>query len=129
MSGLGLDFSGWQEPQLHEALGALWPYAIVFFAAFLPSEIWRWAAVFLSRGLSDDDERIVWVRSVSAALLTCVVVKIVIVPSGGLATIPIAVRLGSLAIGIVASLFFKRSVFVAIATGEAALIAASWVLR
>ena len=125
MTILGIDLGMLDEVRLREAAGPLWPYIIVLIAAFLPSEIWRWAAVFLSRGLSDQDERIVWVRNVSAALLTCVVVKILIVPTGALATVPIVVRLGSLVIAICASLFFKRSVFIAILVGEVLLIGAT----
>ena len=107
MTILGFDLEMLDEYHLRAAAGPLWPYFIVFVAAFLPSEIWRWAAVFLSRGLSDQDERIVWVRNVSAALLTCVVVKILIVPTGALATIPLAIRLGSLVVGIWGIIVFR----------------------
>lgn len=110
---------------LAQSLGAGWPYLIVILAAFLPSEIWRWAAVFLSRGLSDQDERIVWVRTVAASLLTCVVVKLLLVPTGALTHVPLGLRLGALFAGVGVSLAFQRSVFVAILVGEAVLVGAS----
>ncbi|MBY0613229.1 MAG: AzlD domain-containing protein [Beijerinckiaceae bacterium] len=108
---------------------ALWPYFVVLFAGFLPSEIWRWSAVFLSRGFTDQDEVIIWVRCVSGALLTSVVAKLLISPSGALTAVPLSLRIGALVAGVAASLLLKRSTMVAILAGEAVLLTGAWLLR
>ncbi len=78
--------------QLEFWSGGLWPYLVVILFGFLPSEIWRWAAVFLVRGLSEDAEILVWVRAVATALLAGVVAKLLLSPSGALAVVPILWR-------------------------------------
>ena len=112
-----------------EIAAALWPYFVVIFAGFLPSEIWRWSAVFLSRGFSDQDEIIIWVRCVSGALLTSVVAKLLISPSGALASVPLSLRIAALIAGMAASLMLKRSTMIAILAGEAVLLTGAWLMR
>ena len=114
---------------LKAASGALWPYLVVIFAGFMPSEIWRWSGVFISRGFSEQDQIIVWVRSVSATLLTAVVAKLILNPSGALLAVPLVLRVGSLAVGMTASMLYRRSVLVAIIVAELILVAGYWLLK
>jgi hypothetical protein len=104
--------------------GALWPYLIVIVAGFLPSEIWRWLAVFLGQGLREDAEILVWVRAVASALLIGVVAKLVLTPTGALALIPIVWRLAALAAGIAGFYLLRRSILGGVLAGEAVLIGA-----
>lgn len=115
--------------RLSEATGGLWPYLVVILFGFLPSEIWRWASVFLVKGLDEDSEILVWVRAVATALLAGVVAKLLITPSGALAVIPAYWRWGALGAGFFAFFLFRRSVMAGIVAGEAILIGAGFLAR
>jgi hypothetical protein len=99
------------------------PYLALILIGFLPSEVWRWLGIVLGRGLDEDSEIILWVRGVATALVAGVVARIVLIPPGALATVPLAVRLAAIGIGFLAFLLTRRSTFVGVLTGEAVLVA------
>jgi hypothetical protein len=103
-------------------MSELWPYLILLLVGFLPNEIWRWLGVIAARGLDEDSEIVVWVRAVATAVLAGVIAKLTIFAPGALASVPLAVRLSAVAIGFLAFLLVRRSAFVGVATGEAALV-------
>jgi hypothetical protein len=107
---------------LSHATGGLWPYLVVIFVGFLPSEIWRWLSVFLVKGLSEDSEILIWVRAVASALLAGVVAKLLLSPSGALAAVPAAMRWGAIAAGLAVFFASRRSVMAGVITGEAIVI-------
>ena len=115
-------------PDSFPALGPLGPYLVAVLIGFLPSEIWRILAVFLARGVGDESEVLVWVRSVATALLAGIVAKLLVSPGGALAAVPLAGRLGSLAVGLAAYWLLRRSILLGIVGGEAALVAVAWAL-
>lgn len=115
--------------RLSEATGGLWPYLVVILFGFLPSEIWRWASVFLAKGIDEDSEILVWVRAVATALLAGVVAKLLMTPNGALAVISAYWRWGALAAGFLAYFVFRRSVMAGIVIGEAILIGAGFFAR
>ncbi|MSP45668.1 MAG: AzlD domain-containing protein [Xanthobacteraceae bacterium] len=98
-------------------------YLILIVVGFLPSEIWRWLGIVLGRGLDEQSEIILWVRGVATALVAAVVARIILIPPGALAGVPLSVRIAALAIGFLAFLFIRRSAFAGVLAGEAALIA------
>ena len=100
----------------------LWPYLLLLLVGFLPNEIWRWLGIMLARGLDETAPVVVWVRAVATAVLGGVIARIVLVPPGALASVPIAVRLAALALGFAGFLVVRRSPFAGIAIGEAALL-------
>jgi branched-subunit amino acid transport protein len=102
-----------------------WPYLLVIVFGFLPSEIWRVLGVFLSRGLNEQSELLQWVRAVAITLLAAVVAKLLVAPSGALATVPLIGRAGAILVG-VAAFFATRRAIVGVLAGEAALIGAAW---
>jgi hypothetical protein len=104
----------------------LWPYLVLIVFGFLPSEIWRVLAVFLSRGFDERAEILVWVRAVATTLVAGVVAKILFAPTGALVSVPLAWRLGALALGVAAFFLARRSVMTGVIAGEAALIGATW---
>jgi Branched-chain amino acid transport protein (AzlD) len=108
--------------------GPLWPYLLIVMVGFLPSEIWRVLGVFLSRGLDERSEILVWVRAVATTLLAGVVAKLLFAPSGALAEVPLAGRIASLLIGLSGYALVRRSVIAGVALGEAALIAIAWLV-
>jgi hypothetical protein len=103
--------------------GALAPYLILIFFGFLPSEIWRFMSVFVARRIDENSEIFVYVRTIAAVLLVGIVGKLIFTPSGVLALVPLAARLGAVGVGAAAFLIFRRSVLVAVFAGEAAIIA------
>jgi branched-subunit amino acid transport protein len=104
------------------ALSDLAPYLVLIAAGFLPNEVWRMLGVVVAHGLDESSELVVWVRAVATALLAGVVAKIVLFPPGGLAEVPLTVRLLAMAAGFVAFLIVRRSVLTGVLAGEAVLI-------
>ena len=103
--------------------GELHAYLILVLVGFLPSEIWRWLGMVLGRGLDEESEVILWVRGVATALIAGVVARIVLIPPGALAAVPLSVRLAALAAGFFAFLLVRRSAFAGVVVGEAVLVA------
>ena len=97
-------------------------YLILILVGFLPSEVWRWLGIALGRGLDEQSEIILWVRAVATALIAAVVARIVFIPPGALAGVPLSVRIVALAVGFLAFLFIRRSAFAGVVVGEAAFI-------
>ena len=74
------------------------PYLALLLLGFLPSEVWRWLGILLGRGLDENSEIILWVRGVATALIAAVVARIVLIPPGALASVPLSVRLAALGV-------------------------------
>jgi len=104
------------------SLSPLSPYLVLIAAGFLPNEVWRMLGIVVAHGLDEGSELVIWVRAVATALLAGVVAKITLFPPGGLADVPLTVRLVAIGIGFAAFVAVRRSVFVGVAAGEAALI-------
>ena len=104
-----------------------WPYLAIILFGFLPTEIWRLAAVFLSRGMSPTSPILDWVRLVATALLAAVVAKLLASPSGALLAAPIAARYAAIAAGLGAKMLFRRSLIAGVIAGEAVLVASVYV--
>jgi hypothetical protein len=98
-------------------------YLALILAGFLPNEVWRWLGVVFARGLNEDSEILVWVRSVATAILAGVIAKLTLFAPGVLATVPLGVRIAAIVIGFIAFMAVRRSVFAGVLTGEIALIA------
>jgi hypothetical protein len=101
------------------------PYLALVLAGFLPNEIWRWLGVFFARRIDEESEVMVWVRAVATAILAGVIAQLVITPPGALAAVPLWIRLAAITIGFAAFLAVRRSVFVGVLAGEAALVGLS----
>jgi hypothetical protein len=103
-------------------IGELSPYLVLILVGFLPNEIWRMLGVVAARGIDEDSELLIWVRAVAVAVLAAVIAKLTLVPPGALASVPLTVRIGAIAIGFVAFMLARQSVFAGLVAGEAALI-------
>ena len=95
---------------------------ILVLVGFLPSEVWRWLGLALGRGLDEKSEIIQWVRGVATALIGAVVMRIIVIPPGTLAGVPLSVRVAALAVGFLAFALFRRSAFAGVLVGEAVLV-------
>jgi len=98
------------------------PWLLLLLVGFLPNEIWRLIGVVLARGLDESAGAVVWVRAVATGVLGGVIMRIVLIPPGALASVPLPVRLGALALGFAGYRLVRRSPFAGIAIGEAALL-------
>ncbi len=105
---------------------ALWPYLVVLLAGFLPNEAFRVAAVFLSRGVDPDSEFFRWIKVVATTLLAAVVARLVYSPAAALEHVPLAIRAGAVAVGIMGFFVLRRSLVLGILTGEVFFVAAAW---
>jgi hypothetical protein len=103
-----------------------WPWLLLIVVGFLPNEVWRMLGIVASHSLGEESELIVWVRAVATATLTGVVSKIVVFAPGALGTVPLAVRLAAVVVGIAAFFVMRRSVFAALVAGVAAILAGIW---
>jgi branched-subunit amino acid transport protein len=102
--------------------GDLWSYLVLLVVGFLPNEVWRALGIVVGRTLDEKSEVLIWVRAVAIAVLAAVIAKIVLVPPGALASVPLVVRLCAIACGFLAFLLVRRSVFAGLVVGETALI-------
>jgi branched-subunit amino acid transport protein len=101
--------------------GELHAYALLLLIGFLPNEIWRMLGLVVARGVEEDSEFFAWARAVAVAVLAGVIAKIILFPPGALADVPVSVRLGAIACGLVAFLAVGRSVLAGVAVGEVVL--------
>jgi hypothetical protein len=104
-------------------MAGLWPYLLLVLVGYLPNEVWRALGLVMARGLNEDSELVVWSRAVATAILAGVIAKLILLPPGALAGVPLALRVTAVAGGFVAFLLVKRSLFVGVAVGEAVLLA------
>jgi len=103
-------------------LADIGPVLALILVGFLPNEVWRLLGLVLVRGLDEKSQAIIWVRAVATAMLAGVLAQLVLASSGALATIPLGVRIAAASLGFVAFLIARRSVFVGVVTGEAAVM-------
>jgi hypothetical protein len=106
--------------------GGFWPYIVIILFGFLPTEFWRVAGVLAGRSIDENSEVFVFVRMVAAGLVAAVVAKLVMSPTGALAVVPLAARLGAVGVGILAVLLTRRSILAGLLAGETTLLLLGW---
>jgi Branched-chain amino acid transport protein (AzlD) len=99
----------------------LGPYALLVLVGFLPNEVWRLLGLAFGHGIDEDSQLFLWARAVATAVLAGVIAKILLLPPGALAAVPLQVRLGAIVCGFVAFFAVRRSVFAGVAIGELVL--------
>ncbi|MEO0619023.1 MAG: AzlD domain-containing protein [Pseudomonadota bacterium] len=97
-------------------------YLLILAAGVAMTEPWRWAGVWLSRDLDIDSAIFRWVRAVSTALVAGLVTRLLVFPTGQLEGVPLGVRLGAFAIGIVVFLALGRRLALGVISGAASLL-------
>jgi len=106
----------------------VWSYVFLFFAGFCATQPWRYLGVILSRNVEEDAEILIWVRAVSTALVAGLVTRMVLLPAGALADVPVGIRLGAFAIGIAAYYLAGRRLLAGVFGGAAVLVLAQQIL-
>jgi Branched-chain amino acid transport protein (AzlD) len=102
-------------------MSELHAYSLLVLVGFLPSEFWRMLGLVAARGIDDGSELFTWVRAVAIAVLAGVIAKIILVPPGALASVPLIIRLSAIACGFAAFLIVRKSVLAGVAAGEVVL--------
>jgi len=109
-----------------EFIGDWHALAVLFVAGVLPNQIWRLLGLWFGGGLDEGSELLVWVRAVATAVLAGVIAQIVVQPPGTLASIPDGLRYGAVAVGFIAFMLTRRSIFAGVVAGELAMLAGLW---
>ncbi|HEY7297170.1 MAG TPA: AzlD domain-containing protein [Xanthobacteraceae bacterium] len=99
------------------------PVLVLILAGFVPSDLWRLLGVVVGHGLDEKSDLVTWVRAVAIAILGGVIANLAFAPPGSLAQLQLPVRLSAIAIGFLAFILAKRSVFIGVLSGELALVA------
>ncbi|MFD2239020.1 AzlD domain-containing protein [Aureimonas populi] len=104
-----------------------WPFLFIILAGWLPTDIWRYLGVLSSGNLSESSPVLQLVRSIATALVAAVIARLVLYPTGSLALLPDAVRVGAMAGGFLAFLLLRRSIVLGLVVAELILIGGAWV--
>jgi hypothetical protein len=102
------------------------PYVALILLGVLPTEMWRWLALVVGRGLDENSEILVWVRAVATATLAAVVAKLAFFPAGALAALPLEWRAGAFVAGIAAYFLGRKSVLYGVLAAETVIVTSAW---
>ncbi|HVT56559.1 MAG TPA: AzlD domain-containing protein [Xanthobacteraceae bacterium] len=108
---------------LHGDLGL---YLLIILAGFLPTDVWRWLAVVSARKLDEDSELMIFIRGVANAMVAGVIMRLVLFPTGDLASVPLVLRAGSVVVAFAVYFLLKRSMLAGVLAGEAVMIAGAY---
>ncbi len=97
-------------------------YLPFFLAGFLASEPWRWAGALIGRDLDPQSEGFIWVRAVSSAIVAGLVARLVVFPTGAMASVSAPMRYAAVIIGIAAFFAFRKNLGAGVAIGTLALL-------
>lgn len=87
---------------------------------------WRGLGVLLSGRIRTDSELFKWVACVAYAMVAGLITRIIVMPTGMLATSPLADRLLACLLALAAFYISRKNLFVGVIAGVAALIAAGY---
>ena len=86
------------------------PSIVLMFCIF-GTFIWRALGVAIAHRIDTKSELFQWFNCVAYAMLAGLISRIILIPSGTLATTPLFDRVAALTIGFVIFLLFKRNIF------------------
>lgn len=109
-------------------LGTWGPYVFIAVAGFAATDFWRFLGVAMSARIDEDSTILRWVRAVATALIAGLVARLIVFPVGDLVHVGLAGRIAAVAFGLACFFLARRSMLAGIAAGEAALLAAIWLL-
>lgn len=99
-----------------------WPYVFILLAGWLPTDIWRFLGVIFGRGIREDSEVMIFMRSIATALVAAVIARLLFFPSGELASSPLSLRVGAAIVGFAGFLLFGKRIIVGVALAEIVLL-------
>ncbi len=104
------------------ARSGAWPW-LVLFAAVAGTYLWRGLGIALSGRLKRDSLLFQWITCVTYALLAALVIRIVILPVGMLAEVPLVFRLVSAGTAFAVMVARRGALVPALGVGTALMIA------
>ena len=96
--------------------------ALLVVGCGLATYLWRGLGMLVSGRVSMDSEFFIWAGCVAYALIAGLAMRILLLPTGTLATTPLPERLVACVIALVVYFVFRRNLFVGIAAGFVALV-------
>lgn len=99
-----------------------WPYVFILVGGWLATDMWRFLGVYLGGRLTEETDALVFVRALATALVAAVIGNLIVFPSGALADVPLAIRIGAAGIGFAAFLVCRQSMVAGIVAAEAVLL-------
>jgi hypothetical protein len=103
-------------------------YIVIAVAGFLPTYIWRLAAVYAVSRIDPESDLLLWVRSIATALVAALVVRLVMAPPGALADVTLLTRVFALGIAVCAYYAAPGNrAAIAVAAGSATILFANLV--
>jgi branched-subunit amino acid transport protein len=103
-------------------------YLTLLLAGFLATEVWRWLGLVLGSRLDLDGAPFQWLRAVATALVAGLVTRMLLFPAGALAQVPVGVRLGAFAGGILVYALARGNLAAGVGGGAAPLLGAELLL-
>lgn len=102
--------------------GVLWPFVFIILAGWLPTDVWRYLGVLFAGRIREDSGAVELVRAIATALVAAVIARLVLYPTGSLALIPDAARIGAMLGGFLAYILLRRSIVLGLCVAQAILI-------
>lgn len=99
--------------------------ALVVAAAVAATALWRAVGVFLAKRLDTEGAVFRWFSFASFAVLAGLLSRLLLLPTGELATIGLEVRLGAAVIGVAAFYLTRRSLLVGVTAGTVSFAVAA----
>lgn len=99
-----------------------WPWAMVLGCAAV-TYFWRAAGVAVAGRFAPDGPLVRWVGCVAYAMLAGLFARMILLPAGQLALVPLHWRLASVALAVIVWRLAGRSVFLGTCAGVAAVMA------
>jgi branched-subunit amino acid transport protein len=112
----------------HDIAATWWPYLFILLAGWLPTDIWRYLGVLSAGRINEASPLLGLVRAVATGMVAAVIARMVLYPSGALADVPDAIRVGALVAGFLAYLLTGKRILVGILAAEAILVGLPWAL-
>ncbi|KQT60304.1 MULTISPECIES: AzlD domain-containing protein [unclassified Aureimonas] len=112
----------------HDVAAAWWPYAFILLAGWLPTDMWRWIGVASAGRIDENSRLIALARAVATALVAAVIARLVFYPTGSLAAVPDAVRVGALAAGFLSYILLGRHILLGCFVAEAILLGVPYLM-
>ncbi|HEX6001568.1 MAG TPA: AzlD domain-containing protein [Hyphomicrobiaceae bacterium] len=103
-------------------------YLTLLLAGILANETWRWLGLAVGSRLDVSGAPFQWVRAVATALVSGLVARMLLFPTGALAEVPVPVRLGAFLGGIALYFLLRRNVAAGVGGAAVLLMAAQLVL-
>ncbi len=102
-----------------------WPFAVMT-AGAAATYVWRGLGVALSGRIDPRGKLFEWIACIAYALLSALVARMILLPSGPLAEAPLAERVGAALLGLTVFFLARRNMALGVASAVAALMTLSW---